>query len=304
MTERTLQWVGAQLADGEHLTAEAPLVGGWTSRMRRLTTSHGRSLVLRSFTDAFFLRHADGLLTREADVLTLLAGTDVPAARLLAVDARADHCDHPSLLMTLLPGAVCLDDTGAAARAGALAAQLVRIHGLAVAGADRPRPYQAWTAPGRVRVPERTGRPELWRRAIAAIDREPPAHRGRFLHRDYHPGNVLFAAGAVSGVVDWVETSWGPADLDVAHCATALALLHGPAAGLAFPARYTACGGTLSPTPAARRYWSVLDALGYAPDAGKVAAPWRALGRADLTSVVLQERLETYLEGLLGLPDR
>lgn len=304
MTDRTLEWVERHLADGEHLTGQVPLAGGWTSRMRRLTTSGGRSLVLRSFTDAFFLRHADGLLTREARVLTLLTGTDVPAARLLAVDARADHCDHPSLLMTLLPGAVCLDDAGAPARAGALADQLVRVHGLAVPAADRPRTYQAWTAPGRVRVPERTGRPEPWRRAIAAIDREPPAYRGRFLHRDYHPGNVLFAAGAVSGVVDWVETSWGPADLDVAHCATALALLHGPAAGLAFPARYTAAGGALSPAPAARRYWYLLDALGYAPDAEKVATPWRALGRTDLTPAVLQDRLERYLEGLLALPDR
>jgi hypothetical protein len=36
----------------------------------------------------------------------------------------------------------------------------------------------------------------------------------------------------ISGVVDWVETSWGPADLDVAHCSTNLVLLHGVPAGI------------------------------------------------------------------------
>ncbi len=85
------------------------------------------------------------------------------------------------------------------------------------------------------------------------IRREPPPYECRFLHRDFHPGNVLLTgpddAPRVSGVVDWVETSWGPADLDVAHCATALALLHGAPAGMDFADRYTSAGGTLTPDP-------------------------------------------------------
>jgi aminoglycoside phosphotransferase (APT) family kinase protein len=80
----------------------------------------------------------------------------------------------------------------------------------------------------------------VWERAFAAIDRPAPTFEPCFLHRDFHPGNVLFDGAAVSGVVDWVETSWGPADLDVAHCRTALALLHGVDAADRFRAAYVA----------------------------------------------------------------
>ncbi|WP_442818505.1 phosphotransferase [Streptomyces sp. NBC_01320] len=70
-----------------------------------------------------------------------------------------------------------------------------------------------------------------------------------------HPGNVLFTGPdgnpRVSGVVDWVETSWGPADLDVAHCSTALAVLHGVPAGMRFADLYLAADGQLAKDPAA-----------------------------------------------------
>jgi hypothetical protein len=43
----------------------------------------------------------------------------------------------------------------------------------------------------------------------------------------------------------------------------------------------------------------VLDALSFAPDGEKAAAPWRGLGREDLTPAVLTGRLEEYLRLLL-----
>lgn len=161
-----------------------------------------------------------------------------------------------------------------------------------------------------MRLPESTGRPDVWRRAVDIIRRDPPAYRPCFLHRDFRPGNVLFTGQGpgleISGVVDWVETSWGPADLDVAHCSTALALLYGvpEGMGMRFAERYAACGGTLSEAPAAHLYWRVLDALAFAPDAEKVADPWRELGREDLTPDLLTARLEEYLDALLRRFDR
>ncbi|MFD8983444.1 phosphotransferase family protein [Streptomyces sp. NPDC059564] len=301
----TRSWVEKGLSDAERIENVVRLRGGWTSEMRRLDL-HGpagrRSLVLRSFVKPFFVRHAEGLLTREATILRLLGDTDVPAATLAAVDATAQYCDHPSLLMSLLPGTVRLGDQGAEERAELLARQLVRIHQLPVTARQRPRPYQAWASPERVTPPVTTERPELWQRAVDAIRRDPPAHQGLFLHRDFHPGNVLFTgSGAdlrISGVVDWVETSWGPADLDVAHCSTALALLHGIPAGMRFADRYVAAGGTLTDEGTAHLYWRLLDALGFAPDGEKVGVPWRELGRVDLTAGVLTQRLEGYIEAL------
>lgn len=290
----TRAWVAKQLPEGRTVTDSRLLKGGWSSQMRRLTLDDGTGLALRTFVKPFFRRHAPGLLAREASVLTLLAAEDgVPAPELVAADATAEHCDHPCLLMSLLPGCVRLTEEELDRRLDLLAGQLAAIH--RVTPRERPRPYQAW----RVQVPEG----ELWQRALDVIRAEPPAYEGCFLHRDFHPGNVLFTgSGAglrISGVVDWVETSWGPADLDVAHCSTAVALLHGPEHGLAFRERYEAQGGRPLAEGPAHLYWRLLDALCYAPDAAKLAGPWRESGRTDLTPEVLEGRLEAYVRGLL-----
>ncbi|MCT2541293.1 MULTISPECIES: alpha/beta fold hydrolase [Streptomyces] len=294
----TRAWVAKQTGPGRSVADSRLLAGGWSSQMRRLTLDDGTDLVQRTFVKPFFRHHGPGLLNREASVLALLAGQDsIPAPGLVAVDATAEHCDHPTLLMSALPGRVRVDGDDLDRRLDLLAAQLVRVHD--VVPDERPRPYQAWTSPERVRTPDGP----LWERAVDVIRRDPPPHEGRFLHRDFHPGNVLFAGTGpelrITGVVDWVETSWGPADLDVAHCSTALALLHGPAYGLDFRDRYEAQGGHGLATGPDHLYWRLLDALHYCPDAAKLAGPWRELGRDDLTPEVLGERLETYVAGLL-----
>jgi pimeloyl-ACP methyl ester carboxylesterase/aminoglycoside phosphotransferase (APT) family kinase protein len=294
----TRAWVAKQLPEGRTVDKSAFLSGGWSAQMRRLTLDDGTELALRTFVKPFFRRHAPGLLAREAEILTLLAEQEgVPAAELIGVDATAEHCDHPSLLMSVLPGRVRVDEEDLDPRVDLLAAQLARIH--RVVPEQRPRLYQAWTSPERVLAPDGA----MWERAVDVIRRDPPPYEGCFLHRDFHPGNVLFTgSGAglrISGVVDWVETSWGPADLDVAHCSTALALLYGPECGLGFRERYEAHGGHRQADGPDHLYWRLLDALAYAPDAAKLAGPWRELGRTDLTPEVLAGRLERYVAGLL-----
>ncbi|GAA1305038.1 hypothetical protein GCM10009647_023370 [Streptomyces sanglieri] len=294
----TRAWVAKRIGPGRSVADSRLLAGGWSSQMRRLTLDDGTDLVQRTFVKPFFRHHGPGLLNREASVLALLAEQDsIPAPGLVAVDATAEHCDHPTLLMSALPGRVRVDGDDLDRRLDLLAAQLVRVHD--VVPAERPRPYQAWTSPERVRTPDGP----LWERAVDVIRRDPPPYEGRFLHRDFHPGNVLFAGTGpelrITGVVDWVETSWGPADLDVAHCSTALALLHGPAYGLDFRDRYEAQGGHGLATGPDHLYWRLLDALHYCPDAAKLAGPWRELGRDDLTPEVLGDRLEAYVAGLL-----
>lgn len=149
-------WVERSLRPGDRVCAVAALRGGWTSQMRRLDVEgegEPYSLVLRSFVKPFFVKHALGLLTREADILRLLADTKVPAARLHGVDAAAEHCDHPSLLMSLLPGSLRLDGEDIERKTELLARQLVAIHGLLVPEGARPRTYQAWTSPERGSCP-------------------------------------------------------------------------------------------------------------------------------------------------------
>jgi aminoglycoside phosphotransferase (APT) family kinase protein len=118
---------------------------------------------------------------------------------------------------------------------------------------------------------------------LREIDRDPPAFAPSFIHRDFHLGNVLWDEGAISGVVDWVETSTGPVDLDVAHCCTNLAMTHGGDAPQRFRDAYRRAGGTLTDDP----YWVLLDAVGFLP-----APVDRGPGPG-------WERLEAYVESSL-----
>ena len=163
-------------------------------------------------------------------MLELLADTPVPAPRLVAVEP-------PWLAMTLLPGALRLD----AEAPEALARTLLAIH--AVDPPQRPRDYYHWAYPERRRVPEWASDAAVWEWAFARHRPRPrrPSSRASCTATST-PATCSSAAREVTGVVDWVETSWGPADLDVAHCRTALAMLHGGAAADRFRAAYVARG--------------------------------------------------------------
>ena len=60
-------------------------------------------------------------------------------------------------------------------------------------------------------------------RGIELLDGPLPGHERLFIHRDYHPGNVLWTRGELSGVVDWVNASIGSPWADVGHCRVNLA---------------------------------------------------------------------------------
>ncbi|MER5795550.1 aminoglycoside phosphotransferase family protein [Streptomyces sp. NPDC001980] len=302
-----LAWVGRYLAVGERVVATEALHGGITAEMRRLTigTRDGRirDLVLRTFVAPSFVAHAEDLLNREAGVLALLTGTGVPAPGPVAVDPAAAHCEYPSLLMTHLPGRTVLDDRGLEVRVPPLARQLVAIH--ALRPAVRPPEYEAWTTADAV-VPPDGADAVAWAAATDVIRKPAPPYEGRFLHRDFHPGNVLFdveppgpAGPRITGVVDWVQTSWGPADLDVAHCSTNLAMLHGPAWGLRFAEAYEQAGGVLAAAASERLYWRLLDALAFSTGVRWLARPWQEAGRTELTTRTAEGRLDAYVTALL-----
>ncbi|MGW8374698.1 aminoglycoside phosphotransferase family protein [Streptomyces sp. ODS28] len=315
----TTAWVNRHLEPGERITATEPLHGGITAEMRRLTIGKRgggtRHLVLRTFADPFREEHAEDWLTGEAHALTLLPGSGIPTPTLVAVDAVAEQCEYPSLLMTHLAGRTVLDDEGAEARVPLLARLLVAIH--AVRPLEPPPPYVTLTTADTV-VPPRGADAAVWAAAIDVIRKPAPSYepheprepyepnRGRFLHRDFQPGNVLFdvppsgpADARITGVVDWAQTSWGPADLDVAHCCTNLAMLHGPAWGPRFAEAYEEAGGVLAATASERLYWRVRDALAFSEEVRQVSQPWREAGRTELTARVVEERLDAYVSAVM-----
>ncbi|MCH1867683.1 phosphotransferase family protein [Nocardioides sp. CFH 31398] len=256
------------------------LEGGWTSTMLQLTPADGPDAVLRLMTEEPWRTHGPGLVTREAAVQTMLAGGDLPAPRSLALDAEGGGCGNPAHLMTHLPGTV----QPVGADPVALAALLARVH--AVRPTIEVRTYQSWAWEEKYVVRDWCRDPGLWEAAFDLLRTPPPAYEPTFLHRDFQPRNVLWDGGRVTGLVDWVETSTGPAWLDVAHGATNLAVHAGPGAAEAFSASYVDVTGA-EPQP----YYDVMDVVGFLPPPGRaifLPEPWQ------------RERLEDRLRLVMG----
>ncbi|QIK67840.1 aminoglycoside phosphotransferase family protein [Nocardioides sp. HDW12B] len=258
--EDALAWAEEHLGP---VTDVRALEGGRTSTMLALTPRDGESAVLRLMTEEPWRTHGVELTTRERDTQRLLDDTPVPAPRTLALDATGVRCGQPAHLMTRLPGRLELQRSDAASL-GLLADLLVVVH--EVEPSVDVRTFQSWAWEAKYVVPAWASDPGPWEDAFALLRTPVPTYDRTFLHRDFGPHNVLWADGRVSGLVDWVETSVGPAWLDVAHAATNLALRHGNAVADAFAAAYVERTGRV-PEP----YLDVMDVVGFLPPPGRAS---------------------------------
>lgn len=261
-----LDWLEATI--GLAPTALTPLEAS-TATVVRLDDL---DLVLRWYDDPWFLIDEPEAIVREVAALRALAGTSVPAPRLVAASSEAPA----AVLMTRVPG---VPDLGMP-DGGALRDLLEAIHLV------DPGPMAAWTYRGYhegqvLRRPGWWQDRSLWERAVARSQTKPPNSAGVFIHRDLHPGNILWNERRITGVVDWVNACVGPAAFDVAHERVNLAVLHGPAV----------VDASVAGDPA----WDVEAALGFldwgaASDLEAWTGPWPHLDRG-----VVRERFEAFV---------
>ncbi len=168
----------------------------------------------------------------EARGLTAAEQAAVPAPRLLAIDADGARTGAPALAMTRLPGAPLPRPVdGVDEWLAGLAGTLVQI-------AEAPRPtielpaMESWREPTDRDLPpdwmtaEPAGR-ATWRAAVDRFDSGLFGSSGRFIHRDYHPLNVVWNGPTVSGVIDWANACVGPIEVDISRCRLNVALVAG-----------------------------------------------------------------------------
>ena len=256
------RWCAAALAD--EVRDAVPLTGGITGAIWRVRTG-SRDAILRWLGPTHpYAGDAADWVQREALGCRLVTSAPLPAPLLLATDQDGRATGGRANLTTFLPGRVRLDRLGPSAM-DALAGLAVAVHAVDVDGAERPRPFNTWVPP-RVGVPTWSSRAALWAEAIERCAGAAPATEQHLVHRDFHPGNVLWEGDVVTGLIDWAESAWGPSDLDVAHACANFAMLHSIDDALAFRDAYERRGGRLDPDPEARRYWACLDLLGFLPE--------------------------------------
>jgi aminoglycoside phosphotransferase (APT) family kinase protein len=233
----------------------------------------------------------------EAMGCQLMDGSSLPVPRLIASDPDGSRTGDYVNITTWLPGRVRLGPLNLDA-IDELAKIAVIIHGTPVTDDLRPRPYEFWV-PDDLEVPTWASRPELWRRAIQIFNDGPPRTRHGLVHRDFHPGNILWVGDRITGVIDWAETSWGPPDLDVMHSRANFAMLHDFESADAFSYCYRWHGGILDHDHDAEVFWAVSDILGFLPEPTEIIT---ALihHRTDLSDQAVRERLEHLLMITLG----
>jgi aminoglycoside phosphotransferase (APT) family kinase protein len=282
------QWVRKHIAESGPIRFE-PLRGATSSAVYAVTGAGVARWVLRLFTDHDWLGREADLADHETAALTHAERAGLPAPRFIAQATRAE-CGHPALLMTHLPGQVDLRPRRRRAWIQRLADTLARIH---QTGTDSfGWWYTSWSPHGDVAMPAWFDDEALWLRVREVETVQPSLPSPTFLHRDYHPANVIWLDGAVSGVVDWVNACIGPAGVDVAHCRINLALMHGIEYADDFLGAYVVAVGGYEHDP----HWDVDAAMSWGLSDPAYYPPWRDFGLRQISPGVLRDRMRTFLD--------
>lgn len=280
------------------VTAVEPLKGGTSSAIHRVDVKHeGRlhQLVLRQYTNQEWLSEEPDAAVHEAANLQLVEASGLPAPVLLNRDEAGRVCGIPLILMSCLPGDVVLQPNHLQEWLKQLAETLATIH--EVDAAYHPYTYAPYAEVSAMQVPHWSSATEVWERAIEYVQQPWPVFKQRFIHRDYHPVNVLWQDRRISGIIDWPNACLGPAGVDIGHCRLNLAQLFGIEAADEFLASYCSImGNAFEYEP----YWdivSVLDGLDGPPE---VYGGWLDWGVTHLNNRIIQERTEAYLSKLVA----
>ena len=195
--------------------------GGMSSAVHTLRVELGTGetarVVLRRHVRAEVVEEEPEIAGHEAAVLAFLDGVELPTPRLLAVDPAGDRAGVPSLLMSMLAGRVDWSPTDIDGWLRRLAEPLPVLHATPLPPRGTLPAFFGY-AQRSYEPPSWARRPEAWSRAVEIFHGPGGAEPTACIHRDYHPGNVLWQAGRVTGIVDWASASIGSPSIDVAHC--------------------------------------------------------------------------------------
>jgi len=207
--------------------------GASSTAVHELRLDDGRVLVLRRYVWTGFLEDEPDAPEREVAALTYAAGRELRVPAIIAADPRGVEVGDgiPAILMTRLPGRAHPDPSPEA-----LAGVAAAIH--RPGGGAFEHHYFPWCRDTSTRPPKDCRNPDQWAAALEVWRSAEPPYEPRFIHRDFHPGNVLWVRSRLGGVVDWANACIGPPGIDVATCRWNLADWAGTAAADAFVAAY------------------------------------------------------------------
>ncbi|TMF90760.1 MAG: aminoglycoside phosphotransferase family protein [Chloroflexi bacterium] len=217
---RARAWVEASVGRRAHVLRARQLRGGTASAVHAVDvgTPSGRvlRLVLRRNVRLTWLMEEPDLAEKEARNLQLLERSAIPAPRLVAVDPNGADCDVPAVLMTRMPGRLVLQPADIEPWLRRMAELLPPIHAFDP-GSVLVQKWVLWDDLRLCQPPGWSRRVRDWERLIEIVRGPWPAYEPRFVHRDFQHYNVLWSRGRPTAVLDWVNASMGPVELDFGH---------------------------------------------------------------------------------------
>ncbi|MEX1030335.1 MAG: aminoglycoside phosphotransferase family protein [Paenibacillaceae bacterium] len=297
LSDQVLQWVVDSVNSSAIVESVDRLHGGMSSIVHSVSLRSGdlvNDYVVRQFNNKDWLSTERDLVAHEGANLRLASKVALPTPELIAFDEMGHRCGMPTVLMTKLEGSVILAPDDMSVWLDGLAESLVAIH--RVAADDHPWIYRTYIDIDALDTPMWSYVPQLWSQAIDIARGPIPQTKPCFIHRDYHPTNVLWHRGRVSGVVDWVNACRGPAGIDLAHCRWNLALLFDVTTADLFLSKYESyAGSTFRYDP----YWDLLSMMDTLFGPPQVYPGWTALGVTGLTDEMMSQRSDAYLLSIL-----
>ena len=292
-----LRWVVDSVGPGAKIQSVYRLAGATSSAVYCIEIEYnGRcfKLVLRLFVKEDWLAEEPDLALHEAESLKKAGEANLPTPDVIAYDEKASHCGVPAVLMTYLPGVVELKPVNLDNWLYQLAESLISVHAVEVG--TYPWRYFSWNDMSCLEPPSWSKHRELWEKAIEIVLQPEPEERACFIHRDYHPTNVLWQDNRISGVIDWVNACRGPASVDLSHCRGNLFALYGVAAADRFLHAYQSLvGGAFEYQP----YWDLTVAIGALPEPG-IYPPWIEFGIRHLNTDILKEHADEFLASVMA----
>jgi aminoglycoside phosphotransferase (APT) family kinase protein len=217
-----------EIAPGAAIRNVGPIGGGLASDTFAVDTTAG------DFVVKVFRPHRRAEALPEWDRLTFaqrVSGVAVPEP--VALDVHGRWFGAPALVMSRLPGRVDLTPTDLDGWLRQLAHALAAIHRTDATGAAGPLlgdpPLGHWGIGDWQRLESEWAPTALVDRCVAAIRRhrlwvnDTPA----LVHGDFHPGNIVWRNGTLTGVVDWSAARIGSRSFEFAQCRAGVALLFG-----------------------------------------------------------------------------
>ena len=193
--------------------------GSTSSSVFLIQCSHDskpQRFILRVIDNQKWLAEEPDLVAHEAAALEEAQKAGLRAPHLVACSSEDVGFGAPVVLMSFIEGQVEIRPSDLQGWVDGLASELALVHQHT---ADTfGWNYLSWVDKAALLPPKWTAIPHVWERAIDLVLNTTPDAQSVFIHRDYHPTNVLWKKGAVSGIVDWPNACRGPAGVDVAHC--------------------------------------------------------------------------------------